>query len=138
MGIGNALLNWGILALGVILFCVGCFLLVQYSRQYKRYVTRHGRISTGKKYGTSWTSADAMGVFIFPIVFPTGLIGALLFFFTSLPDIGIPLWIGCTLSIVGILLFLYAIISITGLTTREAALRDRLKDEKQRRGDNTE
>jgi len=143
MGIGNLLLNWGILVLGLFLFTFGCLFMVHYARAYKQHVLRYGRAKFGKEYGTSWTGADMRGVVgavIFWIVCIPVVVGALLFFFTGLVKIGVPLWIGCTLGIAGILLYFYAFISGAGLAKREVdiALRHRLEDEEQRQDDNSE
>ena len=143
MGIGNLLLNWGVLVVGLFIFYFGCLFMVHYAREYKRHVIRSGRVSVGKKYGTSWDRADTLGVtgaVIFWIIFIPVVVGVLLFFFTGLVKIGVPLWIGCTLGIAGILLFFYALISGMGLAKRdvEIALRHKLEDEEQRQDDNSE
>lgn len=122
---GNAVLNWGILVVGLVLFYFGCLFVVQYARAYKRHVLIHGRFRYGKEYGTSWDRADTQGVVsgvIFWIVVIPVVVGLLLFFLTGLVEIGIPLLIGCTLGIGGILLLLYAFTSGAGLAKREAEI----------------
>jgi len=143
MGIGNLLLNWGVLAVGLVLFGIGCLWMSFYSKAYKRHVLRYGRTKFGKGYGTSWTRADTRGVTIglmFWIVGIPVVVGGLLFFFTGLAKIGVPLWIGCTLGIAGISLLFWAHSGAAGLAKREVeiAFRHKLEDEEQRQNDNGE
>jgi len=100
-------------------------------------------VKFGKGYGTSWSKADARGVIIGLMYWVIGIpvvVGALLFFFTGLFKIGVPLWIGCTLGIAGIFLFFLAHGMSAGLAKREVemALHHRLEDEEQRQDDNSE
>ena len=134
MGIGNLMLNWGVLVVGLIVFGFGCLWLSFYCRAYKAHVLRYGRVSVGKEYGTSWTGADMRGVILMSsiwVICALVLPGALLFFFTGLTDIGVPLWLGCTLGIAGILLFLIASVSSMGLAKQEVetAFRHKLEEE---------
>lgn len=122
MGIGSLLLNWGVFAVGLILFGIGCLWVSFYNKAYKTHVLRYGRIRFGKEYRTTWARADDLGRILMSSIWTVGALGipgALLFFFTGLAEIGIPLWIGCMLGIAGILLFLIASISSTGLAKRE-------------------
>jgi len=140
---GTFLLNWGILVVGLILFIFGILFVVQYAKAYKSSVMRHGRFKHGKEYGKSWEKSDTVGVsgtviswiFIIPAI-----IGAALFFFTSLPEIGMPLWIGTTLGITGVILLFIAFIGGAGIAQRdvEEAFHNKLEDEEQRRNDNSE
>jgi len=122
---GNLLLNWGILAVGLLIFIFGVLFIVQFARAYKSHVMRHGRVKFGKEYGKDWEKADTAGVsgmiiiwiFIIPLV-----IGALLFFFTGLTEIGIPLWIGTTLGIAGVILFFMASIGGMGVAGQDAEI----------------
>jgi hypothetical protein len=125
MEIGSFLLNWGVLAVGLILFGIGCLWMSFYKKAYKKHVLRYGRGKFGKEYGTSWTRADTIGLtgmVIFWIVCIPAIVGALLFFFTALPQIGIPLWIGCTLGIAGVLLLFFAHGGSTSLIKREVEI----------------
>ena len=94
-------MNWGVLALGLVLFYIGCLFMLHFARQYKKSKDKD-RIEV----------IQGIGCVMLPIAV---VIGALLFFFTGLVKIGVPLWIGCTLSIVGILLFFTALIGGLGL-----------------------
>lgn len=141
---GNFLLNWGVLVVGIVIFYFGCIFLFVMAIELKKCIVRHGRMGAGKKYGTSWNRSDtigAVGFVIFWNVVITGVPGTLLFFFTSLAKIGLPLWIGCTLSIAGVLLFFLALAGGTGIAKRdaEAAIRRlRSESEEQRQDDNKE
>lgn len=119
---GNFVLNWGILVVGLVLFYFGFLFIVQYARAYKRHVTSHGRFRYGKEYGTSWDRADTRrlsGTIIFWAILILVVIGLSLFFFTSLVKIGVPLLIGCTLSIAGILLHFFALIGGMGIAKQD-------------------
>lgn len=119
---GSALLNWGILIVGIVLFYFGFLFQVQYARAYKRHVTRYGRFKYGKEYGTSWDGADTRGVagaIIFWPILILVVVGLLLFFFTGLVEIGIPLLIGCTLSIAGILSYFLALMGGAAIAKRD-------------------
>ena len=134
MEIGNLLLNWGVLVVGLILFGIGCLWMSFYGKAYKMHVLRYGRMRFGKEYGTGWAKADARGIVLMRSIWTVGALGiagVLLFFFTGLAQIGIPLWIGCTLGIAGIFLFFLANIGTMSLAKREAeiALRHKLEEE---------
>jgi hypothetical protein len=143
MGVGAALLNWGILVLGIVLFLLGFLFMVQYGRAYEQHVLRYGRVRVGKKYGTSWNRADTRGVFLGLIYYIVGIpvvVGVLLFFLTGLAKTGIPLWVGVTLSISGILLWFLSFILGAGLAKIEVdtALSHRIEDEEQHQDDSNE
>lgn len=134
MEIGTLLLNWGVLLIGLILFGIGCLYMLFYARAYKMHVLRYGRLRFGKQYGTDWTKADARGVFFMQSIWTVAALvvsGVLLFLFTGLAEIGIPLWLGCTLGIAGIFLFFVANMANMSLAKREAeiAWRHKLEDE---------
>lgn len=135
MGIGNLLLNWGVLVVGLVLFGFGCLWISFYNKAYKMHVLHYGRVSIGKEYGTTWTKEDTKGVTLMISIWVIGALGipgALLFFFTSLPEIGMPLWAGCTLGIAGILLFIIASVSSAGLAKREVEIAWRHKQEQEK------
>jgi len=148
MGIGNLLLNWGVFVVGLLLFLFGCLFMVQYSRAYKQHVLRYGRVKFGKKYGTSWDNADTRGAVLGMMSWVVGIpviVGVLLFFFTGLVKIGVPLWIGCTLGISGVLLYFLSFMLGAGLAKREVDIafsnmqeRRMLEDEEQRQDDTSE
>ena len=119
------MLNWGILTLGIILFAIGQIFFSLYARRYKNHVLRHGRVKFGKRYGTSWTKEDKRGVMLARIGWTIGpliVVGLLLFFLTSLPKIGMPLYLGCILGIDGIFLVFFALTSQMGLTKQEVEI----------------
>lgn len=131
---GSLALNWGVFAGGLVLFGVGSLWMSFLHRAYKRHVLRYGRVKFGKEYGTSWTKADDRGVILMRGAWTggsLGIAGVLLFFFTSLPKIGLPLWIGCMFGISGIILLIVASATNMGLAKREAqiAMRHMLEDE---------
>jgi len=73
------------------------------------------------------------------------VVGVSLFFLTGFARIGVPLWIGCTLGVAGILLFFLAHILGGGLAKREVEIalhhmqeRHTLEDEEQCQDDNSE
>jgi len=129
------MLNWGILTLGIILFGIGQLFVSFYRRSYKRHVLRYGRVKFGKQYGTSWTREDERGIILGHIIWwtvvPLIAVGSLLFFLTGLPRIGIPLYLGCTLGIVGILLIFLVLNSAAGLAKREVETVLRRKQEEE-------
>ncbi len=119
---GNAILNWGVLVVGLVLFFFGILFILQYARAYKRQVMRRGRSKFGKEYGTSWDKADTRGVsgmIILWIIVILAVVGLPLFFFTGLAEVGLPLFIGCTIGIAGILLFFLASIGAMGIAKRD-------------------
>ena len=133
MGIGSLLLNWGVLAVGLVLFGVGQLYFSFSVKAYKRHVSQYGRLGVGKEYGTSWTREDERGMVLargFWTAVALGIPGALLFFFTSLAEVGVPLWIGCTLGIAGLFLLYFAHVSGLGLAKKEVetALHPRVDD----------
>jgi len=102
---------------------------------------RYGRhIRLGRKYGTSWEKADAVGSFstvIMWILIPPTIVGALLFFLTGLPKIGIPLWVGTTLGIAGLVIFFMTSLWAMGLAHYEVqkAFEQKLEDESEEERD---
>ena len=125
MGIGTFLLNWGVLVVGLILFVFGQFHFSFYVKAYRRHVSQYGRCSVGKEYGTSWTKEDERGMVLARSFWTVGALaipGALLYFFTPLAEIGLPLHIGCTLAIAGIFLVFFAYTSGAGLAKREVEI----------------
>ena len=140
---GSLLLNWGLFAAGLALFILGQLWMSFYGKAYKRHVLHHGRVRFGREYGTSWTRADERGVILARTGWTMGVLGTaapLLFFFTGLPRIGMPLWLGCTLGIAGIFLLVLANGGNVRLAKREAeiALRHMLEEEERRQDDNSE
>lgn len=122
MGIGGLLLNWGVLVIGLVVFGIGQLYFSFYVKVHKAHVARHGRLRSGREYGTSWTKADEGGMVLargFWTAVALGIPGALLFFFTSLAEVGVPLWIGCTLGIAGLFLLYFAHVSGLGLAKKE-------------------
>jgi len=131
-------LRWGIFLLGLVLFIVGYFFMYLYSKAYREHVAHYGRTHFGKRYGKSWTKADARGVIIGRSLWVIGIlviVGVLLFKFTSLADIGLPLWLGSTLGITGILVIILAPSGSAGLAKREVEIALHKEEDLQHRQD---
>ena len=119
----EALLSWGALALGIILFGVGQLHFTFFVREYKKHVCQYGRNYIGKERGTSWTNQDEAVMMLVRIIWTLGplmVAGLPLFFLTDLPNRGIYIWLGCTLLVVGLFLTYFATSNRAGLAkTRE-------------------
>ena len=122
MGIGKFLLNWGVFTAGIISFGFGQLFFSLCSKEYKRHVLKYGRIVFGKERGTTWNNIDEIRMLLERIFWTLGSLGVpgvLLFFFTGIFSIGIPLWLGCTFGIAGIFLVFFAFNVGMGIARRD-------------------
>lgn len=120
----SSVLNWGALLVGFVLFLIGQLFLHHYQRAYKAHVLQYGRIAFGKEIA-GWPPEAELGARLartFWTIGPVVAFGCVFFFWTPLAEVGLPLWIGCTLGASGLATTLLAFGGGASLAKREVTI----------------